>query len=252
MPLPALARFHLGETTVRSRGAKPRRAGAALRRHRAGDRIMMDAPLFFSEPPGPAPQKPALPDAEARALAAAAAGARRALPLRQRGVLVPRRPPPAPRQQRHRQVQGAVADPAVPARRPDQAVAHRARRRRRQAHELEPADGPARAPHGLRVAGIRPRRRGRPAALPHAGRRPPGRGGPAAGGGVVLHRRGRRRRAAAQPGPVADQRAEGGAHEGAPARGPGRPRPGVRDRQGATAAPSTSACSAWASSATTR
>src|SRR6266545_7760504 len=48
-------------------------------------------------------------------MAAAAGRPCRPVPLRRRGVPLPRRPPAAARQQRHRQVQGARAHAAVPA-----------------------------------------------------------------------------------------------------------------------------------------
>src|ERR1700737_870700 len=74
---------------------------------------------------------------DASTLAAAAAWTGGTVPVRQRGILFPRRPPSAARQQRHRQVKGAVIDAALPVRRAAQIFAHRTRRRHRKEEVLD-------------------------------------------------------------------------------------------------------------------
>ena len=96
---------------------------------------------------------------DVRALAAAARRARRPVLLRHRGVLVPRRPAAAARQQRHRQVEGARADAAVPAGRRAVPAPRRARRRPAEADGVEPAarrQASASRAARLHLAGVRP------------------------------------------------------------------------------------------------
>ena len=130
------------------------------------------------------------------ALAAAAAGAGRSLLLRPRGVRVPRRAAAAARQQRDREVKGARADASVPARRRPVRPSGRARRRPEQADGVEPAArrrAPQRRAPRLRLAGVRPQRRGRCRVL-HDRLWHEGREGPRDRRALVLRHRPARRR----------------------------------------------------------